>query len=298
MTIEQQRCGHVALIGRPNVGKSTLLNALLQQKISITSRKPQTTRQQILGIRTDTHVQMAFVDTPGIHQQNTTALNQSMNRAAKSAFNQVDVILMLAVAGKWTAADQAIVDMLQTVSCPVILILNKIDQFENKNNILPVIASHADNTLFDRVIPVSALAADNVEHLFQTLQHYCPKQPFQYDLDYLTDKSERFMVAEIIREKIIRLTGDEIPYSVAIEIEQWQRKKKVLHISTIIYVAKANHKRMIIGAKGDRLKKVGQSARYDIERLIESKVFLQLWVKVKSGWSDDQRALLTLGYHD
>lgn len=296
-TIDTQ-CGFVAIVGRPNVGKSTLMNHLLGQKISITSRKPQTTRHQILGIWTEDKTQMVFVDTPGMHRGQDKAINRVMNKAADSALADIDVVLMVVDRTVWTEEDEWVLNKLAHIKAPVFLIINKVDHLENKQSLLPHMEMLNTKHKFAEVIPVSALQGHNLESLTSQLATAMPKGLFHFPEDQITDKSQRFMAAEIIREKIMRQLGAELPYSTAVEIEQFKFEDRVLHIHGLILVERAGQKRIVIGEKGTRIKKVGQEARQDMENLFESKVMLNLWVKVKGGWADDERALKSLGYFD
>lgn len=292
------QCGFVAIVGRPNVGKSTLMNHLLGQKISITSRKPQTTRHQILGIWTEDKTQMVFVDTPGMHRGQEKAINRVMNRAADSALADIDAVLMVVDRTVWTEEDEWVLQKLQHMKAPVYLVINKVDHLENKQSLLPHIESISEKYDFAEVIPVSALQGHNLERLTEVLVSSMPKGLFHFPEDQITDKSQRFMAAEIIREKIMRQLGAELPYSTAVEIEQFKFEDRVLHIHGLILVERSGQKRIVIGDKGARIKKVGQEARVDMEDLFETKVMLNLWVKVKGGWADDERALKSLGYFD
>jgi GTP-binding protein Era len=297
VTNEQpQRCGYVAIVGRPNVGKSTLLNNILGMKLSITSRKPQTTRHQILGVKTRDHTQVIYVDTPGIHQRRGTAINKYMNRAATSVLNDVDLILFVVQAKNWTKEDQAVVDKFKTVSCPVILVVNKIDKLESKKQLLPLIRELSSHYDFTEIIPVSALNGNNVEILEEKILQLLPENEHFYPDDQITDRSMRFLASEIIREKLIRELGQELPYTSTVDIDKYIEDKDIVHIHATIYVESAGQKAIIIGKKGSRLKSIGTKAREDISKMIECKVYLNLWVKVREGWSNDERALRGLGY--
>lgn len=296
MTNRVKRCGYIAIVGRPNVGKSTLLNYILGMKLSITSRKPQTTRHQILGLKTIENIQAIYVDTPGIHQRRGTAINKYMNRAATSVLNDVDIILFVVQAKKWTDEDQAIVEKLKSVSCPVILVVNKMDKLEDKKQLLPLIQELSSQYDFTEIIPVSALNGDNVEMLEQKIAPFLPENEHFYPDDQVTDRSTRFLAAEIIREKLIRELGQELPYTSAVDIDKFVEDKDIVHIHATIYVESAGQKAIIIGKKGARLKSIGTKAREDISKMIDNKVYLNLWVKVREGWSNDERALRGLGY--
>jgi GTP-binding protein Era len=297
-TRHSYRCGYVALIGRPNVGKSTLLNHLLGQKISITSRKPQTTRHQILGIKTTTEAQIIYVDTPGLHSQAKRAMNRYMNRAASSALEGVHVVLFIIEAMQWTENDELVLDRIRQSEVPVILVVNKVDKLDDKAVLLPFLQEVAAKFEFRDVIPVSALKDHNLAQLETLIQGYLDKSEPYFPEDQITDRSVRFMVAETIREKLMRQLGQELPYDLTVEIEQFKEQKDVTHINALIWVDRANQKAIVIGKNGERLKAVGRDARRDIEKLLGSKVYLELWVKVKTGWSDDERALQSLGYHN
>lgn len=292
------RCGYVAIIGRPNVGKSTLLNYLLGQKLSITSRKPQTTRHQVLGIVTEGPDQIIFVDTPGMHREQPKAINRVMNRAANSALAHVDLVLFLIDRNRWTPEDERVQQALAGTTVPVALVINKIDMLDDQNVLLPWAESLTARDSYDAVIPVSALRSNNLQQLRRYIRTKLPANPHFFPDDQITDRSERFLAAEFIREKIIRQLGDELPYSTAVEIETFQHQNRVLHINALIYVEREGQKKIVIGDKGSRLRSIGTQARKDMEQAFDAKVMLKLWVKVKSGWSDDDRALRSLGYDD
>jgi GTP-binding protein Era len=289
-------CGFVAIIGRPNVGKSTLLNHILGQKISITSRKPQTTRHQILGVKTSSTSQVIYVDTPGIHNRRSTAINRYMNRAANSVLNDVDLILFVVQALQWTEEDEVVLSRLQDIEAPVLLVVNKIDKLADKNELLPFIEKLTAMRQFDAVIPVSALQAENITQLEADVYERLPEnQPF-FPADQITDRNVRFLSAEIIREKLIRELGQELPYTTTVEIERFEEGESISRIFATIYVETKGQKAIIIGRKGARLKSIGSKARVDIEKMLEGKVYLELWVKIREGWSNDERALASLGY--
>ncbi len=292
------RCGYVALIGRPNVGKSTLMNFALGQKISITSHRPQTTRHRILGIKTDENAQIIYVDTPGIHDNESRAMNRYMNRTAGASFKDVDVIVLLVEAGKWTDEDELVIKRLQDIRTPVILAVNKIDVLKKKEDLLPFIEQVKEKYAFSDIIPLSAIKGDNVAEMEKLIADYLPVSAPFYDEDQVTDRSMRFMAAEIIREKLMRNLAQELPYNLTVEIEKFAEDGKLLDIAAVIWVERDNQKAIIIGKKGSMLKTLGTKARIDMEKMFGQKVFLQLWVKVKSGWSDDERALNSLGYTD
>lgn len=292
------RSGYVALVGRPNVGKSTLLNHLLGQKISITSRKPQTTRHQILGIKTTDTMQIIYVDTPGLHLHGKRAMNRYMNRAATTALEGVQVALFLVEALQWTEEDALVLERLRQSGVPVILVVNKIDRLKDKQQLLPFLQELASRYEFEHIVPVSALKGRGLDELEKLLRDYLQESPPHFPADQITDRSIRFLAAEIIREKLMRQLGQEVPYDLTVEIERFREKDKVIHIHALIWVERANQKAIVIGKQGQRLKAVGEQARKDIEALVDKKVFLELWVKVKEGWSDDERALQSLGYRD
>jgi len=292
------RCGYVALVGRPNVGKSTLLNHLLGQKISITSRKPQTTRHQILGIKTTDNAQVIYVDTPGMHLHGKRAMNRYMNRAAISALEGVHVALFLIEALRWTEEDDLVLKHLAQSQVPVILVVNKVDKLEDKGALLPYLQQVAGKYDFKHIIPVSALKGISLDVLEGHIQEFLDVSSPYFPEDQVTDRSLRFMVAEIVREKLMRRLGQELPYDSTVEIERFKEDKGLVKIHAVIWVERKNQKAIIIGKGGERIKAIGEEARHDIEKLVEKKVYLELWVKVKEGWSDDERALQSLGYHD
>ena len=295
---QKTRCGLVAIVGRPNVGKSTLLNHLLRQKISITSRKPQTTRHRILGINSDEHTQCIFVDTPGLHGKHDKALNRAMNETVASAVKDVDLILFVVERFVWNDTDDLVLKLLENTTVPVILLINKIDLIKDKEKLLPHIGELSAKRDFAEIIPVSALGGHNLDVIETTVNSFLPVSPFLFPEDQITDRSSRFLAAELIREKVTRQLGEEIPYEITGEIEKYEQVGSVLHIHGLILVDKKGQKRIIIGKDGERLKQIGSSAREDMEKTFESKVMLNLWVKVKSGWADDERALQSLGYID
>ena len=292
------RCGYVAIVGRPNVGKSTLLNHILGQKISITSRKPQTTRHQVLGIKTEDNHQIIFVDTPGLHKDAGKAINRYMNRAASAAIRDVDLVIFVVDRTAWTEEDSIVLEQIEQSGLPTMLVVNKIDLLADKTELLPHLQSLAAKAEFSAILPVSALRQHNVDALEEQILTLLPESGHFFPEDQITDRSQRFLAAEIVREKIMRQLGDELPYSIAVEIEEFAQEDEVLHISAVIFVERTGQKRILIGDKGSRLRSIGMDARRDMEGLFDSKVMLRLWVKVKSGWSDDERALRSLGYDD
>ncbi len=298
-SVATQHCGLIAIVGRPNVGKSTLLNSLLGQKISITSRKPQTTRHRILGILTEGQYQAILLDTPGLHAEEKRAINRLMNRAASSSIAEVELVMFLVEGTHWTTDDELVLQKIKRVNVPCVLVVNKIDNVQDKEELLPHIQKIAAMYDFQQVIPISASQGDNVDKIRELCLRSLPEGDFWFPEDYITDRSSRFMASEIIREKLMRFTGDELPYSTTVEIEQFKQDTKgVLHINALILIERKSQKRMVIGNKGERLKTIGQEARRDMEEMFGQKVFLETWVKVKSGWADDERALRSLGYGD
>lgn len=293
---EPQRCGYVAIVGRPNVGKSTLLNHILGQKLSITSRKPQTTRNNIMGIKTEGAVQTVYVDTPGQHGGHKKAINRYMNQSAQTAMADVDVVVFMVDKLLWTEEDEQIAKRLQDSSCPVILAINKIDQLARKEDLLPHLQILAKKLNAAEIIPLSALKSDNLDRLQSLIASRLPEAPHFFAEEQITDRSMRFLAAEIVREKITRQLGDELPHQVAVEIEEFDERASTTFIGATILVERQGQKQIIVGDKGSRIKLIGQEARIEIERMVDRKVMLKLWVKVKSGWSDDERALRSLGY--
>jgi len=292
------RCGYVAIVGRPNVGKSTLLNHILGQKISITSRKPQTTRHQVLGIKTEAQNQIIFVDTPGLHKVESKAINRFMNRAASSAIKDVDVIIFVVDRTAFTEEDDMVLQQVCAAGVPVILAINKVDLLEDKKSLLPHLQELAKKGEFAAIMPISALGKHNLAELEREVIKYLPKSRHFFPEDQITDRSQRFLAAEIVREKIMRQLGDELPYSITVEIEEFGMEGEILHISALIFVERKGQKKILIGDGGARLRSIGTDARKDMELLFDCKVMLRLWIKVKSGWSDDERALRSLGYDD
>lgn len=292
------RCGYVAIVGRPNVGKSTLLNHLMGFKLSITSRKPQTTRHNVLGILTENNSQIVFVDTPGIHSQQDKALNRYMNKAAGTAIRDVDVIVFVVDRDKWSEGDELVAERVFQSGIPVIVAVNKMDRVEDKNSLLPYLETLSQRFPKAEIVPLAALQGQNLDQLKKLIASQMPENPFFYPEDQVTDRSQRFIASEIVREKITRQLGDELPYEITVEIEEWRREGAVIHISALILVERKGQKKILIGDSGQRIKKIGQQARLDMEALFDSKVMLNLWVKVKAGWSDDERALKSLGYND
>lgn len=297
------RCGYVAIIGRPNVGKSTLLNYILGLKLSITSRKPQTTRHQILGVKNSLQddsvkVQAVYVDTPGLHERSGSAINKYMNRAASSVLSDVDVLLFVVQARAWTDEDDAVLKRLKNISAPVILVVNKIDQLDNKQELLPYINELSLKMNFYEIVPVSAAKGSNVGRLEASVNKLLPEAPLFFPEDQITDRSMRFLSAEIIREKLVRELGQELPYTSTVDIDKYEEEEKLTRIHATIYVESKGQKAIVIGKKGSRLKDISTKARLDIESLINAKVYLNLWVKVREGWSNDEKTLRSFGYGD
>lgn len=291
-----KKSGFVAIIGRPNVGKSTLLNCLIGQKVSITSPKPQTTRWQTLGIKILDHTQIIYIDTPGIHKEEKRAMNRYMNRIANAVILDADVIVFMIDATSWRGEDEMVLQKLHEAKKPVILVINKIDLVSDKNELLPIINKLKDKYHFAHIVPISAINEENTHHLEEEIAKLLPEGPQLYPDDQVTDKNIRFQVAEIIREKLIYATEEELPYATSVEIEEFAQDEKLTKIGAVIWVERQGQKVIIIGKKGAGLKRVGIQARRDIEKLIGTKVFLRLWVKVKENWTDDDKALRTLGY--
>ena len=290
-----QRCGLVAIVGRPNVGKSTLLNALVGQKISITSKKAQTTRHRITGVRTVGGTQFVFVDTPGFQTTQTKALNRTLNRTVTAALADVDVVLFVVEAGRFGLPDAKVLALLPPDK-PALLIANKLDAMPHRSDVLPWLRGMQERHPFAEFVPMSAERAADVERLFGIIEPYLPEQPWYYEEDALTDRSDRFLASEIVREKLFRLMGDELPYSCTVVIEKFEEEGKLRRIAASIVVEREAHKGMVIGEGGARLKRIGTEARQELERLLDAKVFLELWVKVRSGWADDESHLRSYGY--
>jgi len=289
------RCGLVAIVGRPNVGKSTLLNALVGQKISITSRKAQTTRHRITGIRSVGRSQFVFVDTPGFQTKHGTALNRNLNRTVRASVADVDVLLFLVEAGRFGLDDAKVLGLLPDDK-PVILVANKLDTVRRRTDLLPWLQGMQARHPFAEFVPMSAQKPADVDRLLGIVRKYLPEQPWLYEADALTDRSDRFLASEIIREKLFRLTGDELPYACTVVIDRFEEEGTLRRISASIVVERDAHKGMVIGDKGDRLKRIGSEARQELEHLMQCKVFLELWVKVRSGWADDEAHLKSYGY--
>ena len=288
--------GSIAVVGRPNVGKSTLVNELIGQKLSITSHRPQTTRHRINAIDTQKSYQMVFVDTPGIHIGNNKAIYSYMNRAASSSFSEVDIIIWIVEVFKWTKEDARVLEHLSKVNIPVLLCINKIDKASIVEKILPFLESLGEKFQADEVFPISAFDRSDIKKLRNLILKYLPEQEAIYDADYITDRSQKFVISEFIREKLMRNLSNELPYDITVEIEKFELDGKLYRIAARIFVDKDSQKSIVIGQNGGMLKKIGQESRQSIEGFLEAKVFLELWVKVRQGWSDDKRALASLGY--
>jgi GTP-binding protein Era len=295
----EQRCGLVAIVGRPNVGKSTLLNALVGQKVSITSRKAQTTRHRITGIRSADAAQFVFVDTPGFQTRHTVkgagALNRNLNKTVQSVMSDVDVVLFVVEAGRFGLDDAKVLSLVPPGK-PTLLIANKLDLVRRRAELAPWLKSMQERHPFAEFVPLAATSDDDVRRLLKIVQPYLPEQPWFYDEEALTDRSERFLASEIIREKLFRLTGDELPYTSTVVIDEFKEEGVLRRIAATIIVEREAHKGMVIGDKGERLKRIGTDARVELERLMGGKVFLEIWVKVRSGWADDEARLKSYGY--
>ena len=295
---EQYRCGYVALVGRPNVGKSTLMNRILGQKLSIVTAKPQTTRQQIVGIKTTGRGQVIYVDTPGIHLAAKKALNRYMNRIARAAVHDVDLVLFLIEAGRWTRQDENVARTLAEANVPVVLVVNKIDLVPNKRELLVFLDKQVKSGRFEEVLLIAATAGDGVEDLENRVLERLPfSRPF-YDEDQFTDRSERFLAGELIREQLMLRLHQELPYSLTVEIEEFRREKGLLRIGAIVWVERDSQKQIVIGKGGDVLKQVGTRSRRVLEEMFEEKIFVRMWVKVSKDWSDNERALKQFGFED
>jgi len=293
-----KHCGFVAIIGRPNVGKSTLLNRILGQKISITSRRPQTTRHRIYGIKTKEQFQVIYVDTPGLHMDAKRAMNHYMNQTANQSLHDVDVILFITEGTRWTAEDDWIAKRLASASAPKVLVVNKVDLVQDKARLLPHISTVMGKIHCDSVIPLSARSGENLDELEKLVEKYMPESEYFFPEEQITDKTERFLAAELIREKLTRQLNQEVPFFLTVEIEQFVTEAKITNISAVIWVEREGQKAIVIGEKGKVLKQIGMQARMAMEQLFGQKVYLQLWVRIKSGWSNDIRALHSLGYRE
>jgi GTP-binding protein Era len=295
-----QRCGLVAIVGKPNVGKSTLLNALVGQKISITSRKAQTTRHRITGMRTVGPSQFVFVDTPGFQTRHANALNRSLNKTVTGAVSDVDLVLFVVEAGAFTLGDAKVLSLLRD-STPTLLIANKLDQVHRRAEIAPWLKSMQERHAFAEFVPMSAKNPKDIERLLAICEKFLPEQAWWYGEDELTDRSEKFLAGEIVREKLFRLTGDELPYTSTVVVDKFEEepgrsKSRMIRIAATIVVERDGHKAMVIGEKGERLKRIGTETRQELEKLMDAKVFIELWVKVRSGWADDEARVRSFGY--
>ncbi|MFS8064065.1 MAG: GTPase Era [Luteimonas sp.] len=298
MNNETFHSGHVAVIGRPNVGKSTLVNALVGAKVSITSSRPQTTRHRLLGIATFEHGQLLLVDTPGIHREQKRAMNRWMNRAARGALEGAAAAVLVIEAGRWDDEDTLAFEVLKSAGVPVVLAVNQVDRTKDKTALLPFLAKVSEGRDFAAVHPVSALKRKGLEALVESLLALVPEAPAQYAEDEITDKSERFLAGELVREQLMRQLGAELPYATTVEIERFVEDGALLRIGAVVWVERDGQKAIVIGKGGERLRDIGTRAREQMERLFDRKVFLETWVRVREGWSDDEAALRTLGYHD
>jgi GTP-binding protein Era len=295
---QTSRCGYVAVVGRPNVGKSTLVNHILGQKLAITSRKPQTTRHNMLGIKTEGSVQAIYIDTPGLHTGGQTALNRFMNRSALTALRDIDVCVFVVDRMRWTEEDELVFERIRHLKCPILIAVNKADRLDDKSQLLSHLQWLNEKLPQAEIVPVSALHQQNLDTLERLIGERLPENEHFYPEDQITDRSSRFLAAELIREKIMRQLGAELPYQMTVEIEDFKHEGRILHIHGLILVEREGQKKILIGEKGERIKLIGQEARKDMEALFDKKVMLNLWVKVKKGWSDDERALRSLGYQD
>ncbi|ARP37281.1 MULTISPECIES: GTPase Era [Vibrio] len=297
---ENQHCGFIAIVGRPNVGKSTLLNHILGQKISITSRKPQTTRHRIMGVETEGDYQAIYVDTPGLHIEEKRAINRLMNRAANSSLSDVNLVFFLVDGTHWTDDDEMVLNKLRKTDFPVVLCINKVDNVQDRTDVMQHMMEVSKKMDFLDVVPISAKQGKNIDVLRKHVRNSLPKATHHFPEEYVTDRSQRFMASEIIREKLMRFTGEELPYSVTVEIERFDYNpdNDGFHINALILVERTGQKKMVIGKAGEKIKTIGREARIDMEELFGRKVYLETWVKVKSGWADDERALRSLGYID
>ncbi|KES18238.1 GTPase [Gilliamella apicola SCGC AB-598-I20] len=300
MTESKHHCGFVAIVGRPNVGKSTLLNQLLGQKVSITSRKAQTTRHRIVGIDTQGDDQIIYIDTPGLHIEEKRAINRLMNRAASSSIGDVELVIFVVEGTHWNEDDEMVAGKLKDCKAPILLVINKIDNVTDKTQLLPHIQEISQKINFLDVVPISAEKGEGVDIIKDIVKKHLPVGQHHFPEDYITDRSQRFMASEIIREKLMRFLGDELPYSVTVEIEQFKVDERtgMYRINGLILVERDGQKKMVIGNKGEKIKKIGIEARKDMQLFFDNKVHLELWVKVKAGWADDERALRSLGYSD
>ena len=296
MSLKNKKSGYISIVGKTNVGKSTLLNEILGQKVAITSRKPQTTRHRLLGIKTIADSQMIFIDTPGFHKGHKRALNQYMNKVASSAMKGVDVLIYVIEGLNWTEEDQELMSQIPEDYETSILVINKTDKIEQKEDLLPFIGSMSELNKFSDIIPLSALKKQNVSSLVDSILLKIPEGEHIYPSDQVVDVSERFLASEIIREKCITRVGDELPYRISVAIDKFTEEDKITHIDATLFVEKSSQKGMLIGSSGSKLKSIGTAARLELEEVLQTKIMLNLWVKVKSGWTDDEAMLSTMGY--
>jgi GTP-binding protein Era len=290
------RCGYVALVGRPNVGKSTLLNALVGQKVSITSPKPQTTRHRIVGILSESGFQAVFLDTPGLHARQHRGLNRAMNRAALGSLAEADLLLLVVDATRWTQEDEAVLERVRQSGKPAVLIVNKCDKVKPRERLLPTLERLGAMHAFDAIVPLSALKGDNVDRLKGVIPALLPEGEPVFPDDQVTDRSERFLAAEIIREKLTRVLQEELPYGISVEIERWEEEDGRLVIGAVVWVEREGQRKIVIGEGGLRLKEVGQAARLEINAMLERRIHLEIWVKVRENWADNEAALRQFGY--
>ena len=300
--VEGQRCGLIAIVGKPNVGKSTLMNALVGQKISITSRKAQTTRHRITGIHSQGTTQFVFVDTPGFQTRHNNALNRSLNKTVLGAVGDVDLILFVVEAGMFNQADAKVLALLSK-DIPTLLVANKLDQVTRRSDIAPWLQEMQQRHTFAEFVPMSAKNAKDIERMLGICEKYLPEQAWWYAEDELTDRSEKFLASETVREKLFRLTGDELPYTSTVVIDKFEEEpparkgqKRLLRIAATIVVERDTHKAMVIGDKGERIKRIGMETRVELEKALDCKVFIEMWVKVRSGWADDEARVRSFGY--
>lgn len=295
-TPDDYRCGLVAVIGRPNVGKSTLINSIMGRKVSIVTAKPQTTRHRILAVHTEAKQQVIFVDTPGLHRQSGKAMNRLMNRTAANALADADLIFFVSDATRWTTEDDDVLKRLEHAQAPVVALLNKIDKIHPREKLLESLAAMSARFEFAEIVPISAMKSDNLDHLMEIVPAFLPESPPLFPEDMKTDRSDEFHIAEIIREKLTLMLHQELPYGLTVQIERMARDKKGVTINAIVWVERDSQKGIVVGKNGSVLKKVGSAARLDIEKMLGQRVFLELWVKVKTNWADNEKDLMNLGY--
>lgn len=298
MKKNNSQCGYIAIVGRPNVGKSTLLNAVLKKKLVITSHKAQTTRHAILGIKTINAKQFIYVDTPGMHRDAKRQLNRAMNRAAEATLYDVDVALFVVEARKWEDADEQVLEKLKKLDIPVLLVVNKVDQLQDKKQLLPTLEKLSKKMSFSDIVPISAMKEKNVDRLEEVIGEYLKESPHFFPDDQFTDRGNAFMIAEMMREKILQFCQEEVPYSATVTVEKFEKTEKILNIDAVIWVERNSQKAIMIGKKGENLKNIASRARHDLEKHFSEKIFLQCRVKVKTSWADDQRALQQFGLLD